>query len=62
MSRQVTTKFAENAIVVRERVRKRDEDDDGRRVRRERALEDVVNNESAACFDAIFNEHTTAAG
>lgn len=45
-------------------MRKRDENDGGggRGVRRESAFEYVVNDESAACFDGIFDQYATAAG
>lgn len=39
------------------RVRESEEDDGGRRVRREGAFEDLVKNESGACVNTIFHKH-----
>lgn len=54
--------FAEDAIVVRERVREGDEDNDFGGVRRiERALYQLVKHKGAACLHAVLDYYHFAA-
>ncbi|BAT84561.1 hypothetical protein VIGAN_04197400, partial [Vigna angularis var. angularis] len=57
IEREGKYELSEDAIVVGERMRKSEEENGGRRVRREGAFEDVVKNESGACVNTVLHKH-----